>query len=75
MSETKSLWETRLQEATVHLEPGVTVEACAKRYDVVGAGDLKQLTNVALQIAFDAGHDTIALDDLDAVAVQLEVIA
>lgn len=75
MSEQRSLWERRLQNATIQLEPGVAAEVCANRYDAASPGEMEALTNAALRIAFDAGHGTVALDDLDAAAEQLEVVA
>ncbi|MFC6765405.1 hypothetical protein [Natrinema soli] len=71
----EAVWEERLDESVVRLEPEVTADVCAERYDVDDHDDLEELTNAALRKAFDAGFGSISLEDLDAAADDLGVVA
>lgn len=71
----EAVWEERLDVAVVRLEPEVTADVCTERYVVDDRDDLEELTNAALREAFDAGFGSISLEDLDAAAEQLGVVA
>lgn len=45
----EAIWQERLNEATVRLEPEVTADVCAERYDIDDRDDLEDLTNAALE--------------------------
>lgn len=70
----EALWQERLDEAAVRLEPEVQADVCADRYAVDGRDEVEELTNAALEEAFDAGFGSVSLDDLDAAADRLGVV-
>lgn len=71
----EQLWAERLNESTLRLAPDVRPELCADRYGVDDQESIEELTIAATYEMVQAGYGVLEVEDLDAAAEQLGVIA